>query len=279
MNIKKNSSIMNKNDKLIEMARSMRRNMLDISLECKTSVHMGGGLSLVEILATLYGEVLNFKPENPEWDNRDRVILSKGHGVLSFYTVLYEAGIINKEKYYTFQTNESDLIAHPIMKPSIGIESSNGSLGHGLSMGVGLAIASKKKNRNNRVFIIMGDGELNEGSVWEAAQSAAHFNLNNLIAVVDFNKIQSDGESEKIMKSGDLVNKWKSFGWNTKEINGHDVEELYDAFVNHNVENMPKVIIAHTVKGKGVDFMEHNNEWHHNRLTETLYNNAIEQLK
>jgi transketolase len=266
-------------EKIKKMSSSMRKNMLDVSLYCKTSVHMGGGLSLVEILSTLYGEVLKFDPKDPQWNERDRVILSKGHGVLPFYTVLYESGIINKEKYYTFQTNESDLIAHPIMKLSLGIESSNGSLGHGLSMGVGLALAFKKKKLPNKVYIIMGDGECNEGSVWEAAQSAAHYNLDNLIAVVDYNKIQSDGESDKVMKSGDLAKKWDSFGWKTIEADGHSVEELYNAYIDNSTPDKPKVIVAHTVKGKGVEFMEHNNDWHHNRLTENIYNQAIEQLK
>ena len=264
--------------KIQEMAMNMRRNILDISLACKTSVHMGGGLSLVEILATLYGVFLKFDKDDPYWEQRDRFILSKGHGVLGYYSVLYEVDLIDKEKFFSFQTNESDLIAHPIMNLSLGIESSNGSLGHGLSMGVGLAVAARKKSKDNNTYVLLGDGECNEGSVWEAAMSAAHFKLSNLTAIIDYNKLQSDGESKLVMDSGDLEQKWKSFGWETFNVDGHNVNELFEAYASKYKKDKPKAIIANTIKGKGVSFMEHNNDWHHNRLTETLYNKAMEEL-
>ncbi len=263
---------------IIEMAQNMRKNMLDVSLACKVSVHMGGGLSLVEILATLYGAVLKFDKTNPFWAQRDKFILSKGHGVLGYYSALYEVGLIDKEKFFSFQSNESDLIAHPVMKIPLGIESSNGSLGHGLSMAIGLAIASRKKELNNNIYVLLGDGECNEGSVWEAAMSAAHYQLENLTAIVDHNGLQSDGICRNVLDSGELAKKWLSFGWEVYEVNGHNVSELYHAFTAPREEKRPKVIIAHTVKGKGVAFMENNNDWHHNRLTENLYNRALEEL-
>jgi transketolase len=261
-----------------EMSQNMRKNMLDVSLHCKMSVHMGGGLSLVDIVATLYGAILKFDIKNPTWEGRDKFILSKGHGVLGYFSALYEVGLIDKDKFFSFQANESDLIAHPVMKLKLGIESSNGSLGHGLAMGIGLAIAAKKKKKDNRTFVLMGDGECNEGSVWEAAMSASHFKLDNLTAIVDFNGLQSDGDSKKVLDSGDFVEKWKCFGWDVYEVDGHNVNEIYNAFNTTHVEDKPKAIIARTVKGKGVAFMENNNEWHHNRLTETLYNKALEEL-
>jgi len=257
------------------MAEKMRKDILDISHSCNMSVHLGGGLSMVDITATLYGAVLNYDPKNPGWDERDRFILSKGHGVLGFYSALLEGGVISREIFETFQTNESDLIAHPVMNLSLGIESSNGSLGQGLSMGVGLALAAKKKEKKHKIYVLLGNGECNEGSVWEAAMSASHYRLDNLIAIVDNNCFQSDGRSEGIMNCGNIEDKWKSFGWNARSVNGHNISQIYDAFMNHSIENMPKVIVANTVKGKGVSFMENNNEWHHNRLTKTQYDQAV----
>lgn len=260
------------------MAKRMRRKILDISYSCNTSVHLGGGLSIVDITATLYGAVLRYDKQNPAWEDRDRFILSKGHGVLGYYSALLEAGFISEEVFASFQTNESDLTAHPVMNIPLGIESSNGSLGHGLSMGVGLGVAAKKKHMKHNIYVLLGNGECNEGAVWEGIISAAHFKLDNLIAIVDSNRLQSDGRSETIMDYGDLADKWKSFGWNVRSADGHNISELYEAFVEHHVENKPKVIIAHTVKGKGVSFMENNNEWHHNRLTKVNYDKALQEI-
>ena len=165
------------------------------------------------------------------------------------------------------------------MNLKLGIESSNGSLGHGLSMGVGLALAAKRKTKKHRIFVLLGNGECNEGSVWEAIMSAVSFKLDNLIAIVDNNGFQNEIEpSETIMDSGNFEDKWENFGWNVRSVDGHNISELYSAFVEYNVENKPKVVIAHTVKGKGVSFMENNNEWHHNRLTETYYNLALKEM-
>ena len=269
---------MNK-ERIETIALEMRKKILEMSLACNNSAHLGGGLSLVEILATLYGEVMKFDVKNPYWENRDRFILSKGHGVLPFFAALYLTGYIDDKKMETFKKNESDLISHPVMNIPLGIESSNGSLGHGLSMGVGIAIASKKKLRSNKVYVVMGDGECNEGSVWEAAMSAAHFKLDNLIAILDYNKLQSDGKSETVMDIGNLYQKWDSFGWDVHSVDGHNVTEIYSALIKNQVENKPRILIANTVKGKGISFMENNNIWHHNRLTQSYYDQAILELE
>lgn len=264
--------------KINNMAKKMRRRILDISHSCNENVHLGGGLSMVDITATLYGAVLRYDTKNPTWEDRDRFILSKGHGVLGYYSALLEAGIISEEIFASFQTNESDLIAHPVMNIPLGIESSNGSLGQGLSMGVGLALAAKRKNMKHRIYVLLGNGECNEGSVWEAIMAAAHFKLDNLIAIVDNNRFQGDGKSETIMDYGNFADKWESFGWNVCSVDGHNISELYNAFVESNVENKPKAVIAHTIKGKGVSFMENNNEWHHNRLTKVHYDQALQEM-
>lgn len=260
------------------MARIMRQKILEVSYTCNLSAHLGGGLSMVELMAVLYGRILRFDKNNPRWDDRDRFILSKGHGVLGYFSALLVSGIISEETFKTFQTNESDLIAHPVMNLDIGIESSNGSLGQGLSMGVGIAFAAKKKRRDFGVFVYMGDGECNEGSVWEAAMSATQLKLDNLTAVVDYNKLQSDGDSRQIMDLDDLAGKFRSFGWNVREIDGHDIEQILSAFNAPREIDKPRILVAHTVKGKGISFMENNNEWHHNRLTKASYDLALAEL-
>lgn len=260
------------------MAKTMRHKILEISHSCNLSAHLGGGLSMVEVMAVLYGHVLRFKLGQPKWNERDRFILSKGHGVLGYFSALLVAGIITEEKYKTFQTNESDLIAHPVMNLDLGIESSNGSLGQGLSMGIGIALAAKKKKSPFNVYVYMGDGECNEGSVWEAVMSAAQFGLDNLTAVVDYNKLQSDGDSRQIMDLADLAGKFNSFSWDVKEIDGHDIAKVLSAFEAPRIVGRPRVLVAHTIKGKGISFMENNNEWHHNRLTKANYELALAEL-
>jgi transketolase len=260
------------------MAKTMRHKILEISHTCNQSAHLGGGLSMVEVMAVLYGHVLRFKVGEPRWEGRDRFILSKGHGVLGYFPALLVAGIISEDIFKTFKTNESDLIAHPVMNLDLGIESSNGSLGQGLSMGVGIALAAKKKKSDFKVYVYMGDGECNEGSVWEAVMFAAQLGLDNLTAVVDYNKLQSDGDSRQIMDLADLAGKFKSFGWDVHEIDGHDIAQIVNAFEAPLVSGRPRILVAHTIKGKGVSFMENNNEWHHNRLTKANYELALAEL-
>ena len=267
------------NNELALLAKKSRVQLLELAFKSDGPSHLGGGLSMVEIFSVLYGNILNYDTNNPEWEKRDRFILSKGHGVLPFFVALHNAGFISQEVLYTYKKNESDLISHPVMNLELGMESSNGSLGHGLSMAVGISLALKKRNNfESRVFVVMGDGECNEGSVWEASMSAAHFKLDNLIAIVDYNKLQSDGNSETVMDIGLLEKKWESFGWDVISLDGHDIVALNDA-LRHRGNNMkPRVIVANTTKGKGVSFMENNNTWHHNRLTQTTFEQAIAEL-
>ena len=269
------------NTDLFLLAKKSRIQLLELAFKSDGPSHLGGGLSMIEIFTVLYGCVLKFDPKNPEWENRDRFILSKGHGVLPFFIALHNAGFISQEELYTYKKNESHLISHPVMNLRLGMESSNGSLGHGLSMGVGISLALKKKgNYNSRVFVVLGDGECNEGSVWEASMSAAHYKLNNLVAIVDYNKLQSDGISSDIMDIGALEKKWESFGWHVISLDGHDINALKDALNVKDIESNPKprVIIAHTVKGKGVSFMEGDNKWHYKPPTDLELAAALSEL-
>ncbi len=256
------------------MASFMRRKIVDISYTSGTSTHIGGALSMVDIMAVLYGHVLNFDPKNPTWEDRDRFILSKGHGVLGFYPALLATDIISEEKFSSFQQNGSDLIAHPVMNLALGIESSSGSLGHGISMAVGLAYAAKLKNKEYHTYSLIGDGEANEGSVWEAAMLAAHLKLNNLTVILDNNKMQNDGAGSDVLSIDNFAERFAAFGWHTIEVDGHNISQIEQAFNQRN-NHKPKMIIAHTIKGKGITFMENDKNWHHNRLTKPLYEQAI----
>mgnify|MGYP000277016603 FL=1 len=272
---------MNHFKRIESMALFMRRKILDISYLSSHAAHLGGGLSMVEIMATLYAHILKFDNKNPHWVERDRFILSKGHGVLGYFSALLAAGFITEEKYNTYLKNESDLIAHPIMNLDLGIESSNGSLGQGLSMGIGIAYASKKSiDTQYKAYVLLGDGECNEGSVWEAIMLAPQLKLDNLIAIVDYNKLQSDmTPSSEIINFGNLAAKFESFGWDVYDVDGHDITQLIQAFEAKHVKGKPKMIVANTIKGKGISFMENNNEWHHNILTKSKYELAIAELE
>ena len=272
---------MNHLKKIENMAHFMRCKILDISFQSSHAAHLGGGLSMVEVLATLYSHILNFDVDNPRWEQRDRFILSKGHGVLGYFSALLAAGFINEEKYATYLTNESDLIAHPVMNLDLGIESSNGSLGQGLAMGIGIAYSAKKnKNLNYRAYVFLGDGECNEGSVWEAVMLAPQLKLDNLIAIVDYNKLQSDQTpSSDIINFGNLAAKFEAFGWDVYDVDGHNIAQLVDALESKHDAGKPKMIVANTIKGKGVSFMENNNEWHHNVLTKSKYALALAELE
>jgi len=265
--------------KIEQMTKNMRKNILDMSLEAGTeSSHFGGGLSIVDITATLYGGVMKYDPKKPEWEDRDRFILSKGHGVLGYYTALSEIGLISKEELLTFEKSKSFLLGHPVMNRKKGIEFTNGSLGMGLSVGVGVAIAAKKKNKTHKIFVLIGDGECNEGSVWEAAMSAPHFKLDNIIAIIDKNNFQQTGSSVEILNTNSLNKKWTSFGWDVSELDGHNINELFENLNKKNTQGKPKLIIANTIKGKGFSFSENTNEWHHKILTKNQYDKAISEL-
>ena len=275
---------MNERDQIIreitKMSKRMRKNVLDMALAAGAdSSHFGGGLSIIEITATLYGEIMRIDKNNPTWVDRDRFILSKGHGCLGYYTALAEVGYISEDDLLYFEKTGGYLYGHPVMKRDKGIEFSNGSLGMGLSLGNGVALAGKKRNSNYSVYVLMGDGECNEGSVWEAAMAAAHYQLSNLIGIVDKNNFQQTGSNVEIMSVGDLVSKWKSFGWHVIEVDGHDIGQLYDAFTSEKPSNSPTVIVANTVKGKGFTFSENNNAWHHAPLSKSQYEAGIKELK
>ena len=259
-------------------AANIRRSILRIAEQSSGPSHIGGSFSIVEILTYLYGHYLNIKIDDPRWMQRDRFILSKGHAALGFYVALTEFGIMPESVLESYKKDESKIIAHPIQDLDFGIESSNGSLGHGLAFGVGLAWATRAKNQENRVVVLLGDGECNEGSVWEAAMSAAHLQLTNITAIVDANGLQSDGTTESVMKINQIENVWKSFGWEALKINGHDFTEIDKAFKTSQTISAPVVIIAETTKGKGVSFMENNNEWHHGRITQTLLEQAVGEI-
>ncbi|MQX38200.1 transketolase [Roseospira navarrensis] len=263
---------------LDRMAAFMRRKILDVSFGCGLTAHLGGGLSMVDVMAVLYGRVLRLDPNNPRWEDRDRFILSKGHGVLGFYPALLAAGIISEEVFNTFQADGSDLIAHPVMNLDLGIESSNGSLGHGLSMAIGIALAARKKDKAFKTYVLLGDGECNEGAVWEAVMLAAQLGLDGLTAVIDHNKLQSDGESRDILQVRNMAARFAAFGWHAVDVDGHDIDALVAAFEAPAPAGLPRVLVAHTIKGKGVPFMENDNAWHHKRLTKADHEAALAAL-
>ncbi|OGT38062.1 MAG: transketolase [Gammaproteobacteria bacterium RIFCSPHIGHO2_12_FULL_37_14] len=225
--------------------------------------HVGSALSLVEIVRVLYDDVLQFKADDPQWINRDRCILSKGHGCLALYAILADKKFFPRGELDSFCQFDSILGGHP--EPKVpGVEMSTGSLGHGLAVGVGMAIAAKIQKRKSKVFVIMGDGEINEGSVWESALSAGKHQLSNLTAIIDYNKMQSYGPLNEVLNLEPLSGKWQSFGFNVVEVNGHDVSALKTIFRDISYESgKPNVVICHTVKGKGLKLAEDNAKWHH----------------
>jgi len=234
---------------------------------------------MVDILSVLYGNVLKYNPNNLISTDRDIFILSKGHCVLGHYATMNVFGLMSDEIFDTFQKDGSHLIAHPVKNLELGIESSNGSLGQGLSFGLGVALGMRLDGRLDRsVFVLMGDGECNEGSVWESAASAAEFKVGNLIAIVDVNGFRNDGVNSTYTKLVNYRNIWKSFGWHVIEVDGHDHTALNNAFENAKLNaEIPSVILANTLKGKGVSFMENNNDWHHNRITAKTYDLIIKE--
>ena len=262
-----------------DAAARIRRRIIEMTYATgSTGAHLGGSLSMVELLTCLYIAVVRFRKEEPEWEGRDRVILSKGHAALALYPALAEAGIIEETDLSTFKKDGSRLSGHPSLNGLPGIELASGSLGQGLSTGVGFCLAlQRKKNLGSRVFVLLGDGECDEGSVWEAAASAGHFSLNQLVAVVDMNMIQYDGYTEEIMDMSPFEQKWRDFGWDTVVIDGHNITEVLDAYQRPRSDR-PLAILAKTVKGKGVSFMENNWKYHNSSLTRNTYEQAITEL-
>lgn len=226
--------------------------------------HLGPALSLIEILRVLYDDVLRFQPQNPAWKNRDRCILSKGHGCLGLYAILADRGYFPLPTLDTFCRRDSILGGHPEAGKIPGVEASTGSLGHGMSIGIGMALAARMEKRDSKVFVIVGDGEINEGSVWEAALSAGKHGLDNYTVLVDYNKIQASGPIKDIQDLEPLPDKWRSFGFAATEVDGHDVSALHSVLTSLPlIPGKPNAVICHTVKGKGISFAENNLDWHH----------------
>jgi transketolase len=247
---------------LTKVANTLRQDIIKMLTE-SASGHPGGSLSAVEILTSLYFSEMNINPENPKWEDRDRFVLSKGHAAPLLYAVLAERGFFDKKHLMTLRKIGSMLQGHPNMNETPGVDMSTGSLGQGLSAANGMAIAGKLNKKNYRVYVLLGDGELEEGQVWEAAMSAAHYKLDNLTAFVDHNGLQIDGPITKVMNPEPIGDKFKAFGWNVIEINGHNFNEIFNAIDEAKKTcGKPTMIVAKTIKGKGVSFMENQAGWH-----------------
>lgn len=263
---------------LITRSRRVRKLLLDMTYHTgNTGAHIGGALSLVEIMVSLY-YVMNYDINNMKSASRDRLILSKGHGVMTQYAVLSAIGVIPEEELATFKMDNTRLYAHPSMNEDMGIEFASGSLGQGLSLGVGTSLALKKKNNPAKVYVVIGDGECDEGQIWEAAATASHYKLDNLCVVIDCNKLQYDGKTEEVIDKSLLEERWKSFGFITESVDGHNTDEIVKSLESF-YEKKPKVLIANTKKGKGVSFMENNPDWHNRSLTNTLYQQALDEMR
>lgn len=241
------------------------------------SSHVGSCLSICDILYVLYFRILNIDPRDPLKPNRDKFILSKGHGSAALYATLAEKGFFPKAYLDTFYMDGGILPGHLDMRAAPGIEASTGSLGHGLSIGVGMAIANRQTRNPGKVFILVGDGECNEGSIWEAAMLASTLALDNVTAIVDFNKLQGFGRTHEVINQGNLAERWKAFGWETHEVDGHNLDDVER--VLRLSQRSPKAVIAHSVKGKGVCFMEDRLEWHYKSPNDEQCEQALKELE
>jgi len=265
-------------ENLKALSFELRKDVVDMIYKAKTG-HIGGDFSVMDILVTLYFKHMNVSPETANDPNRDRFILSKGHSVESLYCVLAKKGFFEKSELETYSQFKSKFIGHPNNKIS-GIEMNSGSLGHGLSVSVGMALAGRMDQSSYRVYTVMGDGELAEGSVWEGVMAAGNYKLDNLTAVVDRNRLQISGGTEEIMAQDNQDERWSSFGWNVIHAEGNNIDSLDQAFqIAKEFKGKPTVIIADTTKGYGVSFMENKAAWHHRIPTEEEYQQALAELE
>lgn len=249
-------------EELILRANTLRQDILKM-LNCAGSGHCGGSLSEIDILTVLYNNIMNHDSENPDMEDRDMFILSKGHSAPALYAVLADCGYFDKSELSTLRQFGSSLQGHPSMHHTPGVEVSTGSLGQGLSIAVGVALANKMDQSSARTYCLMGDGEIQEGQIWEAAMAAGHHKLGNLCGILDNNGLQIDGKVEDVMDVNPIKEKWEAFNWNVIEVDGHDVSEIEEAFKEaKNVSGKPSLILAKTIKGKGVSFMENKPQWH-----------------
>jgi transketolase len=269
---------MTKNIKMLEnIAKEVRRDVLKATSEAEHG-HPGGSLSCVELLVALYFNKMRHNPKNPKWKNRDIFILDKGHAAPTLYKVLSKAGYFPASEN-SYAKLDSGFEGHPVKDKCPGIEVSTGSLAQGLSIGNGLALAAKLDKKKSKVYVLIGDGTLNEGQVWEAAMTASHYKLNNLVCIIDRNKFQLDGSTEKIKSVEPIAEKWKAFGWNVIEIDAHNFKEILSAFKRSDKQRKkPTVIIANSVKGKGISFMENDNYYHHITLQRHELMKALKEL-
>lgn len=263
---------------LEDMARKIRRDIIEMIYNAGSG-HPGGSLSAADIMVALYFKVMEHNPDDPIWEERDRFLLSKGHAAPALYACLAECGYFPREDLMTLRKIGSHLQGHPDMRKTPGIEASTGSEGQGLSMGIGMALAAKLDRKKYHVYVMLGDGENDCGQIWEAAMSASQFKCDNLIAIIDRNKLQLDGPTEKIISLEPLSDKWEAFGWNVIDIEGHNFRELLAAFDKaKQTKGHPTVIIAHTVKGKGVSFMEGAVGFHGKAPNDEEYKQAMKEL-
>ena len=265
--------------KLERLALQLRFDLLEMMGVGKAG-HLGGSSSLAEIVACLYFHAMRYNPANPKDPERDRFLLSKGHCVLIQYAALVELGVIPREELKKAKTLDCCLQGHPDMDRTPGIEAVTGSLGMGLSIALGMALGLRLDGRSNRVYVIMGDGELSEGQIWEAAMAAAAYKADNITGIIDFNHIQATGPTKEILDIPDIAKKWEAFGWKVLKIDGHNIDQILKALEKaKQVTGRPAVIIAETVKGKGFSFAENNAAFHNGILTEDLYRQAFSGLQ
>ena len=265
-------------DQLRTIAADIRRDIVTMVYHAKAG-HPGGSLSAVELVTALYFAEMNIDPSRPDWEDRDRFILSKGHACPVVYAALARRGYFPVSELSTLRALNSRLQGHPDMKKTPGLDMTSGSLGQGLSIGVGMALGAELTGREFRVYVLLGDGELQEGMVWESAMSAAKYRLDNLVAIVDYNGLQVDGRVTDVMDIEPLRSKWAAFNWAVTEIDGHSFREILNAFNWARKQARPSVIIAHTVKGKGVSFMENKVDWHGKAPNESQWHQALQEIE
>ena len=262
-----------------ERAKVIRRHVVRMLAKARSG-HPGSSLSTVDLLVALFYNKLKHNPQQPAWPDRDRFVMSKGHGCPALYAVLAEMGYFGIDKLDTLRQFGSILQGHPCMKTTPGIEISGGSLGQGLSVGLGIALAAKLDKKDYRTYVMLGDGEIEEGQVWEAAMAASHYKADNLCAIIDQNGLQIDGFIHEIMSSYPIPDKWRGFGWHVIEINGHDYKAISSAYDEaEKIKGRPTVIVAKTIKGKGVSFMENQVDWHGKAPSKDEAERALAELK
>ena len=266
-------------ERLERKAGDIRCDIIEMAYHAAGQSHPGPALSCADILAALYFGHMHIRPDEPVWEGRDRFVISKGHACPALYAALAEAGYFGKEHFYTFRGVGGMLQGHPSLHKTPGVDMTSGSLGNGIACAGGMAYALKLKGNPAQVYVLLGDGESQEGLVWEAAMLAPKLGLDNLTVIIDYNPLQSCGDTDSILSMEPYADKWKAFGWRVCEMNGHDMREIINRLEEaRHFRGLPTVIIAHTIKGRGVSFMEHNNDWHSKRPSRDQYEQAMAEL-